>query len=190
MGIGLTFAAIGDDEVQRRLDRCGQPVRKGDLGIDGQRCAQRERLHGRPQAGVGQDRRQDPAGQLAELLDRRLEVGRQGGQGVPHRRVARLRGGPDSPELHRQRDESLLGAVVEVALDPPALVVGGADDAGTRGAQLRELALHLAGELAVVGLEANGRGHRRDETRVVEQARVVDDRGDPVTLVRFVTARR
>ena len=40
------------------------------------------------------------------------------------------------PEVHRERDEVLLGAVVEVALDLAALGVAGGDDAGPRGAEV------------------------------------------------------
>jgi hypothetical protein len=37
-------------------------------------------------------------------------------------------------ELQRQANEALLGAVVEVAFQPPPLVVSGFDDAGAGGA--------------------------------------------------------
>ena len=40
------------------------------------------------------------------------------------------------PELDGHRDEVLLGAVVEVALDPAAALVGGGDDAGPGGDEL------------------------------------------------------
>jgi hypothetical protein len=38
------------------------------------------------------------------------------------------------------RDEPLLGSVVEVALQPPALLVAGRNDSGPRGLDLGELA--------------------------------------------------
>ena len=43
------------------------------------------------------------------------------------------------PELEAQRDETLLRAVVQVALDPPALGVGGGDDARLGGAGVDDL---------------------------------------------------
>jgi hypothetical protein len=46
-------------------------------------------------------------------------------------------------QVGAQSDELLLGAVVEIALDPPALGVRGRDDAGTGGAELLGLALDL-----------------------------------------------
>ena len=77
----------------------------------------------------------DAARELAQLLDRELRL------------LARLRdelrgavgiaGDPrlGEPERDGHRDEPLLRAVVEVALDPPPLGVGGGDDALARVAQ-------------------------------------------------------
>ena len=39
-------------------------------------------------------------------------------------------------QLQRQRDQPLLGAVVQVPLDPPARLVGGGDDPRPRGGHL------------------------------------------------------
>ena len=76
-----------------------------------------------------------PARELAQLGER---VGR-----APARRelFSGLRGLPSSarlgePQHQRQRDEPLLRAVVEVALEPPALVVAGRDDPGARRREL------------------------------------------------------
>ena len=68
----------------------------------------------------------EPARQLAQLcecglrvLDAALECCRRGRLGRPRHELQR----------HRKGDKMLLGAVVEVALDPPVGVVGGRDDA-------------------------------------------------------------
>ena len=52
---------------------------------------------------------------------------------------------PAAGELEREPDpeQALLGAVVEVALEPPSLVVAGLDDAGAGGADLGELGAQL-----------------------------------------------
>ena len=42
----------------------------------------------------------------------------------------------DQPQVERERDEPLLRAVVQVALEPPALGVAGLDDARARRRQL------------------------------------------------------
>ena len=71
-----------------------------------------------------------PCARLRSSCDRLLEVGGDlvehllGGVGVG---VGELAG---EACAHRERDQVLLRAVVEVALDPAPLEVGGLDDAG------------------------------------------------------------
>jgi hypothetical protein len=74
--------------------------------------------------------------QLLQLLRRAVQPGRDAVQFRPefvevgrHRRLRRA-------QLQRQRDQPLLGAVVQVALDAAPGLVGGGDDAGARGRQL------------------------------------------------------
>ena len=95
----------------------------------------------------------------------------------------------DEPQLERQRDEALLGAVVEVALEAAALGVAGLDEPRPRGGELlarvgvRQRLGHQLGEVAQAPLgassrsrgsraeaderppqppaDADGRGHRR-----------------------------
>ena len=68
--------------------------------------------------------------EVAQLLDGLLEVGGDlvehllGGIGVG---IGQLAG---ETRAHRERDQVLLRAVVEVALDPAPLGVGGVDNAG------------------------------------------------------------
>ena len=74
-------------------------------------------------------RRVDAARQLPELLER---VGQLVARG--RRELLRLGGiapdvGAEHPQLERERDEPLLGAVVQVALEPAPLGVAGRDDA-------------------------------------------------------------
>ena len=61
------------------------------------------------------------------------------------------------PDADRERHEALLGAVVEVALEPAALGVGGRDDARARAAQLLELG--AARRVQALVLEREPRGH-------------------------------
>ena len=78
----------------------------------------------------------DPAGELAELLQPEGELLARavqelvGSAGVV--RELRLR----HSERERERDEPLLRAVVEVALEPAPLCVARLDDAGARRGQL------------------------------------------------------
>ncbi len=56
-------------------------------------------------------------------------------------------------QVHRQRHQPLLGAVVEVALDPAPLLVARLDDPRPRRAQLLDLGPQLGVELLVLGGE-------------------------------------
>ena len=73
----------------------------------------------------------DAAGQLAQLLQRVRELL----AGALEVLVVGVPAGGQA-QHQRERDEPLLSAVVEVALQPPALVVAGLDDAGARGGEL------------------------------------------------------
>ena len=69
--------------------------------------------------------------ELAQLLQRRRQLLLRRGEQARLVGVGREVHG-EEPELDRERDEPLLGAVVQVALEPPALGVAGADDARAR----------------------------------------------------------
>ena len=84
----------------------------------------------------------DAAREVAQLLQRELRLL----PGLPHQlsrgRIAARGALLGHPQIQRQRHEALLGAVVEVALDPPALRVRGRDDARAGVLEL----VHLRGE--------------------------------------------
>jgi len=89
-------------------------------------------------------------------------------------------------ETHRKQesDETLLGAVVEVTLEPAALGVTGFDDAGARRAEILKLRPHLGLETPVLEPEARGRRNVVDELRVVEQIGPVEQHGDWPTFAK------
>ena len=74
--------------------------------------------------------------ELAQLGQRLLRVAAQLFEHRADRRRVGVEQLAGEPELHRERDEVLLRAVVQVALDLAARLVGRGDDARTRGAQL------------------------------------------------------
>ncbi len=78
----------------------------------------------------------DPLRQLAQLGERLGQI--LGGERDQLLGLARRRRdlGLDEPQPDRDRDEPLLGAVVQVALDAAALGVAGLDDAQPRGGEL------------------------------------------------------
>ena len=86
------------------------------------------------------------------------------------------------PELQRQRDEALLGAVVEVALEAAALAHRDLDEPRPRRLQLLDPGAQLGLEALVLELQRR-RGRRgADEARVVAQRGVVDDRADALAV--------
>ena len=96
----------------------------------------------------------DAAGELAELGERGLRLGRGLVEAQLRRRIevvaeARAR----QAKGQSQGDEPLLGAVVEVAFDPLSLGVPGGDDPRPRRLDLVELGLDLGLESGVVGGE-------------------------------------
>ncbi len=125
--LGGVGQGLRDDEVGgglRRPARRGE--RAGDLDRYGHRAAGGQRGQGGIETAVGEDGRVDAAHEVTQL-----------GQGLLHlavrvvQRGGRLRvaGGPPSgrAELHAEGDQALLRAVVQVALDPATLLVGGTD---------------------------------------------------------------
>ena len=81
-------------------------------------------------------------------------------------------------ERERQRHQPLLRAVVEVALEPATLDVGGLDEPEPRGAQLLEAGAEVGLQALVLERETRGGDDRVHELGVVAQRRVVDERGD------------
>ena len=125
--LGRVGQRLGDDEVGGVLDRRRRPV--VDLGVDrdlragavGQRLDRRLQARGR-RAPAARSRGRGRAARRSPRSPPR-------GPGARARRrcVGALAGEPllGASELHRQRDQPRLRAVVQVALDPPQL--GGLD---------------------------------------------------------------
>jgi hypothetical protein len=111
-----------DEVVGGDLDGLGRPPVELDDHAHRQRGARRERPQRRVQPALAQHGRMDAVGQVAQLAQR-------GGELLARRRQeprglgAGLEPGAERAELERQRDEPLLSAVVEVALQPPPLAV-------------------------------------------------------------------
>ena len=127
---------LRDDVVRGRLDRPGEALVRHLGDLDGHRRAGGQRLDRRAQAAVGQDGGMDPAGQLAQLVEalgelvlRLREQLAGGGRVLAQRRL-------DQAQVERDGDQPLLRAVVQVALQPPALGVAGLDDARAGGGEL------------------------------------------------------
>ena len=114
--------------------------------LTGHRRLERGGAHGVGQPVRGEGGREDPGGERAELVEGAVDVVGQpleqlagAGRAAGHHLLGELEPDP-------QRDEPLLAAVVQVALDPPALVVGRGEDPRPRGPQLAARAVDALGE--------------------------------------------
>ena len=65
---------LGDDEVRRRLHRRRRALVQLDVEPDRERRARDERRERRVEPAVGEDRRVEPAREVAQLGDRALEL--------------------------------------------------------------------------------------------------------------------
>ena len=163
------------DHVERGgLDRLGQPLRGRPFTSTGNVARVASASTAGIEPVVGEDRRMDPAGELTELLQAERElVARLRDQ---LRRGCRIVGQPrlGNAKPERERDQTLLRAVVEVPLQPPPLGVAGLDDARPRrrqllaGLRVRERDRDEARELLEPGPRRRagiGRGRRRSRSR-------------------------
>lgn len=136
---------LGDHEVGDRLHRGRHPPLQPDVEADRQRGAGRDAGERRIQPAVLQHHRMQAADQVAQLGDGGL--GLLMGVDDHLHRLGRhvLEGLAGQAEVHRQRDQPLLGAVVQIPLDPAALGIGRVDHAGPALGQIRHPLLELAG---------------------------------------------
>ena len=116
----------------------------------------------------------DAARELAQLRERDRELLADLVDGARQAGVAQPR--LEHPQVQGERDELLLGAVVEVALDPPAGVVGGLDDPQPRDPQLLHPRAQLGLQALVVDRQRGGARGRGDELGRGVELGVVDDR--------------
>jgi hypothetical protein len=170
-----------DDVVDRRLHGRRHALdRRRQLDRHG--ASRSDRLERRTEAAIAQDRRMDPARELAQLLERLVEL-------LAHLDDV-LRGCVgigmdlrfDQTQVERDRDEPLLGAVMEIPLESAALGVAGRHDASARLAQIVHVRLQLGVEAAVLESQSGGRSHRLEQLGGVAKRRIVDDRRDPAAL--------
>jgi hypothetical protein len=128
----------------------------------------------------------DAAGEFAQLVQ---SAGHAGGDAVEFGGELALIGGHaglGGAQLQNKRDQSLLGAVVQVAFDAAAGLVGGDDDARARGGQLGvglgigESGCDQFGEAGQPGFGVHGErllAGRRDDYHAPQPSFDVDRRG-------------
>ena len=107
----------------------------------------------------------DAAGELAQLADRRVEVVRRGVEQLAGRLRVALQARARGPQRDRERDELLLRAVVQVALDPAPRGVRALHDPRARRAQLLHLRTQLGLQSLVLERERRGAADRAHALR-------------------------
>ena len=175
---------LGDDEVRRGLDRRRQPLVRHGGDLDRQRHPLRQRLQRRPEPAIGEHRRMDPARELAQLADRLVEVLRRAVEQLPGRLRIVVHARARQPQAQRERDEPLLRAVVQVALDLAPRRVGALDDPRARGAQLGDGRAQLRRQPLVLQRQRGRAADGVHELGLLGQRRVVHEHRDraPVAL--------
>ena len=117
----------------------------------------------------------DAAGQLAQLAEPERELLARPRRAASRRARDRLaRATRPCRATSASVDQALLRAVVQVALQPPALDVAGLDDPGARRAQLVEARLQVRVQTCVLERDRGDRAGGIDQLGLVEQRRVVD----------------
>ena len=118
--LGGVRERLGDHEVGGALDGRGEAATRGRLDRRAQPVASGERLDGRDQPAIGEQRRHDPPREVTQLGDRMVGLALGISDQPPDLRL--LIGAQLGPaQLQRQRDEPRLRSVVQVALDAPQL---------------------------------------------------------------------
>ena len=182
--LGHVRQRLRHHEVRRRLHRLGQPLAGRGLQLHRHRGAMRERLERGVEPAVAEHCRVDAARQLAQLLERRVELGRGRREQLLGLAGRSRQPGARHPQLQRHRHEPLLGSVVEVALEPAPLAECRVHPAPALVAQLLDLRPQLRVQALVLERQRGRGAHRRDQVALVVQGGVVHDCGHrgPVVL--------
>ena len=88
---------------------------------------------------------------------------------------------PEELEGHTEAEQPLLGTIVQVALQPAPLLITRTHDPRPRLTQLRKLRAQLRLQPLILEGEAGRRPGRLQQRRLIEQHRVVDDRGELIS---------
>ena len=175
--LGHVRERLGDHEVGGQLHRLGQALVRQLAELHRHGRAVRERLQRSGEAAVGEHGRVDSASQLAQLLERGIELCAGARQQLLGRERVLVQLGAREPDVERHRDEPLLRPVVQVALEPAALLEPDLEHALARAAQLVDLRAQRGIQPLVVKRKRGGRAHGLHVPAHLRERRVVHDRG-------------
>ena len=121
---------LRDDVVRRGLDVLRQPLVEAPSRPPRSAGVAQDLVSAGPQALLGERRGMQSARELAQFLEREIQLLRRALQRGSGRVRVRLQLSSGEPDRQRQRDEPLLRSVVEVPLELSALLVARLDEAG------------------------------------------------------------
>ena len=134
--LGRVGQRLGDDVVGADLHPIGQPFLEAQVELNRDRRAAGNCPQRRAETALGQQCRMNAPGQITQLFQR--PAGLLDGMVESHPKLPRIRRhlGLRHAKLQRKRDKPLLGAVVQVALDVAAGLIGGGDHPRARRGKL------------------------------------------------------
>ena len=152
---------LGDDEVSGGLDFLREPAVQSQVELNRHRRSLCERVERGCESAVGEHRRVDPARELAQLG---LRLAQRRDRPV-EQLDRRLLGDPAAQhlQLERERHEPLLGAIVQVALEPAAGLHRRLDDPAPGCPELVQPGVEVGLEPLVVEREHGPGGRRLDD---------------------------
>ena len=178
---------LAGDEVGDRLDLRRRAV-AARLQLDRHRRAAREVLE-RGREALVEPRRAHAGGDRPQVGDRRRDLVDGGVErGREDLRLAGQRA-LQPPQHDAERDEPLLRAVVQVALEPAALGVAGLRDPRARRLDLGELQPQLDPQAAELDRDRRGVEHRVQQVRPLRERRVVEQHADLAAVAADRRAR-
>jgi hypothetical protein len=174
---------LGGEEIGRRLDGSREPFDGDAADLERYRRATGGRAERRPEALLGEDRGMQAASKGTDVLECALHfrVGFVEERGAI--RIAAASALADELQCKSGREQTLLRAIVQIALQPAPLFVSRSEDARSGGAHLGELYAELRLQARVLERKRRCRGDGVKKDGVLKQRGVVNERGERPAFV-------
>ena len=172
---------LRDDIERSDLDLLWQPALERNVQTHRHRSAGGDRLQGHLQTVTAENGRMEAARHRPKLVERdcdllsRLVESRTGIGIAGHLLLQQA-------QLERERDQTLLRAVVQIALQPLALTLPRLDHPCPRALQLLEVSLLLGLQPAVLECDSGRRSYRRKQVGLIPQRGIVQERSHPPAM--------
>ena len=168
--------ALGDHEIDRRLDKGRRPVEEPHVDVHGHGAARSKLVHRGAEPALGECRGVDAPGERPQLDEGHRHPGRDIVEVVGECGVAiRPRPSADHAQVDGDRHELLLRPVVEVAFEPGPGVISRLDDPQPRFPHVLKGVLESVPESLVVDREAEGGRDAVEQAGVLGESHVMVD---------------